>query len=713
MVKHTNQIENAQSWLTQLIQLRGEQEVSLIKSAMQWYAKENNPAYKKGLAIADILLSLALDTETLTAAFLYPALQQHEITLDDITDHFGVSCSKLVADAMQMQSLGKLQQTQQNKHYQVENLRKMLLAMVTDVRAVLIILAERLWTLRHAKDLLSNEQQALAQETLDLYAPLANRLGIWQLKWEIEDLCLRYLQPEAYTNIAKWLASRRTEREKYIEQMIQRITEVLRAGNVNHFQLSGRVKHIYSIHKKMQRKAADFSTIYDISAVRVLVDTVADCYMVLSLIHNEWQQIPAEFDDYIAQPKLNGYKSIHTVLVGEQHKPIEVQIRTYAMHQEAELGVASHWRYKEGILQTSNYEAKIALLRQVMAWHKDVADTNENTQSQQDIFADRIYVFTPTGDIMDLPTGATPLDFAYHIHSEVGNRCRGAKVDNKIVPLTYTLQTGQRIEILTAKQPNPSRDWLNPHHGYLTTARARAKLQHWFKVQDSSINITAGKELLEKEIKKMGYEEKIDLHAIAIKLNYKHAEDVLAALGAGDIRVAQIIHHLRPSTQLATSTPAHHREPETTPSVGKKIVGINSLLTKVALCCKPLPGDAVIGYITQNRGVSIHRRDCNNIKRVDEKNQPRFLEIEWDKKFTTAYSVDLHIRAYNRTGILRDITALLAGEKINVLGLQTQASQQSDIVSIYLSIEIMTIQQLNKAIELLQNIENIIDVIRR
>jgi len=705
---------NPQQWLDHLHELRGKNTTLLLQTAISFYNDKLTSLLEKGLGIADILLTLGLDNETLAAALMYPALQAHEIHLDFITDTFGESSSKLLHDVLQMQSLGKLRYLEQRSPHQLENVRKMLLAMVTDVRAVLVVLAERLWQLRLAKQLSKAEQESLAAETLAVYAPLANRLGVWQLKWEIEDLCLRYSHPDIYTQIAKGIASRREERETYIKQFIELLTEILEKAEIKPFQVTGRVKHIYSIYRKMQRKGANLQQIYDMSALRVLVQTVEDCYGVLGVLQNHWQQIPEEFDDYINHPKPNGYRSIHTVVIGPENHFVEIQIRTNEMHQESELGVAAHWRYKEGVLQTSTYEAKIALLRQIMAWQKEVVTTNEvkSEQSTHDLFADRIYVFTPTDDIVDLSKGSTPLDFAYHIHSEVGHRCRGAKVDGKLVPLTYMLQMGQRIEILTAKQANPSRDWLNPHLGYLKTARARAKVQHWFRVKDIIINAEEGKELLVKELKKAGLNEKIDLSTIAIKLNYKTSDDLLAGLGAGDVRVSQVMHYLQPPTPQIT-LPMMEKRGEKPSAPDIQILGINNLLTHIARCCKPLPGDSIVGYVTRHRGVSIHRVDCSNAAHISKDNDNRKIEVSWGEKHAGNYATDLLIRVYDQPGMLRDIASILTNEKINVLGIHTQKVNDTSEVDIYITIEIENRQQLKSALDNLKKIPNVIDVRRQ
>lgn len=661
---------DSKEWISQFSKLRGVKDVAMLQTALSVYSAQGDKAEsqtQKGLNIADIVLGLGLDTESITVALLYPAFQAQELSADLILEKFGESTNKLLNDVSQIQSLGKLQHYSPKRSHHMENLRKMLLAIVTDVRAVLIILAERLWQLRQAKHLPSDQQIKIAQETLDVYAPLANRLGIWQLKWETEDLCMRYLQADTYNQIAKWLASRRQEREDFIQHMITVFSRMLKEAHIKDFEVTGRVKHIYSIHRKMERKHVGLEEIYDVSAIRILVHSIEECYNVLSLVQNEWGQIPEEFDDYISLPKPNGYRSIHAVIIGPEKKLIEVQIRTFQMHHESELGVAAHWRYKEGVLQTSSYESKIALLRQVMAWQQEIVDQSDVNKGQPvyDLFADRVYVFTPLGDIIDLPKGATPLDFAYYIHSEVGHRCRGAKINGKMVPLTHQLQTGDRVEILTAKEANPSRDWINPQYGYLATARARAKAQHWFRVKDHSL--TMAQHSHEAEAK-------------------GHVKPVAPAPKPSEIK--RIQSHIQ-------------------------ILGIDNLLSNTAGCCKPLPGDPIIGYITRTKGVSIHRRDCGNILHVAKNHGERMIEVTWGEKSVGTHSVPLLLRIYDRPGLLRDITTVLAGDKINVSSLQTEKVQNSPEADIHLSIEIKDVQQLTRAIMLLKKIPNVIDVKRR
>ena len=666
MKKHQQPI-SAPDWLDQLAKLRGEKAVPLLKSAVDLYDGNSNALLEKGLGISDILLNLRLDNETLACAIAYPALQSQEIHIDSIIECLGESSSKLLHDAMQMQALGKLRHDEERGSHQLENLRKMLLAMVTDVRAVLIVLAERLWQLRQAKNLDQKEQRNLALETQAVFAPLANRLGVWQIKWEMEDLCLRYTQPVEYKEIATGIASRRDDREVYIKHFIKLATDVLHHAGIQKFEVTGRVKHIYSIYKKMKRKGADLKQIYDKSAIRVLVDSIEQCYEALSALQSHWHQIPEEFDDYVASPKTNGYRSIHIVLIGPENHNVEVQIRTFQMHQESELGVAAHWRYKEGVLQTSSDEAKIALLRELIEWQKEmVQDETKKDEPSRDLFADRIYVFTPTSDIIDLPKGATPLDFAYTIHSEVGHRCRGAKVNGHIVPLIYELQMGQRVEILTAKEAHPSRDWLNPHFGYIKSARSRAKIQHWFREKDSAENPEIP--LKKPVIHHKAEETKIEEHEIR-----------------GGEKIAPTISTL----------------------------GINNLLTHIAHCCKPLPGDAIVGYVTRNRGLSIHRKDCNNIREVGDENQDRLMEVSFSEKFASAWSADLLVKIEDRSGLLRELTTMLANEKINIQGLQTQRLNDKNEVALYLTVEVTSRGELKTILELLKNTHGVIEARRR
>jgi len=579
MVAPLSHTESIKSWRIHLRAVRPEQNAALIDSALDIIATEDPHLIKQSIEIADLLLQLEMDTESLTAATIYLLFKNNAIHADLIAEKFGDRIQQLLNNAVQMRNLEKLQYHSKRESHQKENLRKMLLAMVTDVRAVILILAEKVVQLRAAKTLDLDVQKKLADKCLDIYAPLANRLGIWQIKWELEDLSLRYIEPDTYKTIAKALETKRAEREAYIIHTKEVIKELLQKQSNHPFQITGRVKHIYSIYNKMKRKNADFKEIYDISAFRILVPSIEDCYKSLSVLTNQWDQIPEEFDDYITQPKANGYQSIHIVLYGPEQRVIEVQIRTHDMHHESEIGIASHWQYKEGGKEASVYEEKIALLRQIMAWENEVLNREaaRHESPVQDLFADRVYVFTPAGDIIDLPKGATPIDFAYHIHSEVGHRCRGAKILGRIVPLTYQLQTGDRVEILTAKAAHPSRDWLMTDSGYIKTSKARQHIQHWFRLQDP------------------------DSHKEDIKL-----EPVKRAHAQPRVRKSKL--------------------PEKTLTL-EDTLKKTTLVTKIAACCHPRVGDQIIGYITKKNLISIHKQSCRNISYLREKFSERFIDI--------------------------------------------------------------------------------------
>lgn len=714
MVKLHSHAHDPSDWLTHVASIRGENYAELLRQALEFYSTPQSPDLLKGIGIADILLHLGLDNEAVIVALLYPAYLAHTLNIELATEIFGEHCHKLLHDITSMASLGKWHESKRHSGQQFENLRKMLLAIVSDVRAVLIILAERLWQLRQAKLLPALEQTKLANETIQVFAPLANRLGVWQLKWEIEDLCLRYLQPSVYMELAKGLAARRQEREDHIQRSIQILQDALKTTGIEQAEVSGRVKHIYSIYHKMQRKNLTLDKVYDTAALRVLVPNIADCYTVLSALPTEWQQIPEEFDDYIANPKPNGYRSIHTVVIGPEQRIVEIQIRTYQMHKESELGVAAHWRYKEGILQTSHYEAKIALLRQVFAWQKEITNNNQSDSQQtiQDLFADRVYVFTPMGDVVDLPKGATPLDFAYHIHSEVGHRCRGAKIGKNIVPLTYSLKTGDCVEILTAKHANPSRDWLSPHLGYLKTSRARSKAMHWFRMHDHARNITEGRDALEREYKKTRTTEKIDLAGLATKFNFKEVDDLLAAIGTGEISPTTVVGNTMRKATPSLLAPNVARGESIRHASGIQVFGVNNLLSQIARCCKPLPGDLIIGYITRNKGVSIHRRDCGNLLHAVKQNAQRVIEVAWGERSKQSHPVELYIQAVDRATLLRDVTALFASEQAAILNFQTQKNHFAPDVTINATLEVASLVQLNRIIELLNQLPGVLKITR-
>jgi GTP pyrophosphokinase len=715
-----------EAWLKHVATIRSNHDLALIRYAcvLSQLAGEDKPTLtgvsclQQGLSMAEILLDLHLDNETLAAALVYNSVRYADLNLEDVREHLGAEVAKLVRGAIQMDALRTLLGLSSENHEQLENVRKMLLAMVEDMRVVLIKLAERAVVMRTLDVFEEKKRQQFAQETMAIYAPLANRLGIGQLKWELEDLSFRYVEPAAYLAIAKSLNERRIVREQYVKQVVADLRAALQQAGVQHAEVYGRAKHIYSIHRKMVRKKLSYEELFDLNAVRILVHTIEDCYTALSVVHGLWKPLTKEFDDYVTTPKPNGYRSIHTAIVGPDNKTVEVQIRTHEMHQESEHGVAAHWRYKEGGAQKAGYEAKIAWLRQVLEWQKDIVKTGGKVdQAQAAVLDDRIYVFTPTGEIVDLQQGSTPLDFAYHIHSEVGHRCRGAKINGTMVPLTYTLNTGEQVEILTAKQSNPSRDWINSHLGYLKTARAKAKVHHWFKLQDYDRNIGEGQELFDREIQRLALGE-IDQEKLAHKLHFKNKKDMLAALGNGDLRMTQILggihaqHEVNKKQEEATA-PIPLRAPSKALPKGINIAGIGNLLTHTAHCCKPAPGDAVIGYITQGRGVALHRQDCHNMLNLVPANQSRLVDVDWGVGSKAVYPVDIHVHAYDRPGLVRDVTTLIANEKLNLIALTTTTDKKQNTAHVAVTVEIHDISVLSKVFDHIRHIPNVIDVQRQ
>lgn len=671
------------------------------------------PCIEQGLEMAEIILDLKLDQEAVAAAIVTSTTQHTNIPAETLEQQLNPNIAKLVTGMTQMNVINNLANIKSRDQTQIDRLRKTLLAMASDIRVVLIKLAERTSMMRGIKNINPTERKRLALETTDLYAPLANRLGIGQLKWELEDLSFHYSDPEKYRSIAKFLAERRVDREKRITETISRLQEELKKAHIQ-AELSGRAKHIYSIYAKMQQKHLDLTHIFDYSAVRILVPTLADCYTTLGIVHSLWEHISEEFDDYISNPKPNGYRSIHTAVIGPDGKNMEIQIRTREMHEEAEHGIAAHWLYKEKKPQESGYESKITFLRQLLAWHKEIAKEEHVPKIiNQQILEDRVYVFTPAGDILDLPTGATPLDFAYHIHSGLGHRCRGAKINGHIVPLTYTLQTGDKVEIISAKTGTPSRDWLNKDFGYIKTARARAKVAQWFRHQEVTQYVEAGKHSLEKEFARAGIHHP-NLQKIATRFNFKDDDALFAAIGHGMIRLAQVIQ--------AAQADLHHPVTETQPTLpskkpphkmtGLQIVGADDLLTRIARCCKPIPGDDIIGYITQGRGVSIHRKNCNNINRTSPEKGARFLTVSWDNKQLSNYLVELQVRAYGREELLREITSLLANSKIDLINLNSTISKKNNMIYITMTVQIRDLSELQQLSTHIKQLPNVIDVKR-
>ena len=710
---------DVEKWLTHFSQKRSAKEVSFLRHALHLaqvasgdhLTSEGQSCFQQGVIMAEILFELNLDVETLVTALLYNTVRNADLRLEDISEQVSKGVSNLLAGVLQMEGVNLW-----HKHHEIhiENLRKMLLVMVQDVRGVFIKLAERLCVLRYASTLNKVEQQKIAHEVMDIYSPLANRLGLGQLKWELEDLSFRYLEPQTYKKLAKLLDARRLDRENYIQDVISVIDKTLKKEGVVHFQISGRAKHIYSIYRKMKRKSVGYEEIYDVSAVRVLVDTVEQCYQVLSVVHHLWEPIAKEFDDYIAHPKANGYASLHTAVLGPQKRNVEVQIRTIEMHNVSELGVAAHWMYKEGATRRSDYEEKIAWLRQVLDWQRELVETeNISAEAQKKLFNDRVYVFTPKGDIIDLPVGATPVDLAYHIHSDVGHRCRGAKINGVMVPLTHVLGTGERVDILTAKESHPSRDWLNPQSGYIKTARARAKLHHWFRQLDFERHSQEGAAVLEKELKRLGIQS-INPEEIAHQLHFKSRQDMLAALGNGDIRLSQITHLIEKPKSMPEAFVVLKPSRKVT-SKAAFIEGAENFLTYTAKCCKPVPGEPIVGFITKTRGVAIHRKDCMNVlqsENLEEDVRARFIDVKWYENEKVSYPVDLYVVAHDRHGLLRDITSVLALEKISLLGVQTKLGRDN-LAYITLTVSVSGLSLLNKVLDKIQYLSGMVSVTRQ
>ena len=690
-----------------------------------WSARTSS--FLTGLAMADILADLRLDQESLTAAVLYRAVREGKTTQAVIEKTFGFDIAHLIDGVLRMAAISQIVNPDKKAGFgkdqqQLDNIRKMLVAMIDDVRVALIKLAERTFAIREIKDATPERRQRVAREIFDIYAPLAHRLGIGHIKWELEDLSFRYLEPESYKHIARLLDEKRLDRDEYIQNVISSLKAMLDRMGM-HSEVTGRAKHIYSIWRKMQRKKISFNEVYDVRAVRVLVPEVRDCYAALGVVHSLYKHIPREFDDYIATPKENGYRSLHTAVIGPQGKPLEVQIRTFDMHEEAELGVCAHWHYKEGTKGGKNagYESKIAWLRQVLEWQEDMGEAQLEDfaeQLNQAIHDDRIYVFTRDGHVIDMQAGATPLDFAYHVHTAVGNGCRGAKVNGRIVPLNYKLQTGEQVEIMTTRNGIPSRDWLSSSLGYLNTTRAQAKVRHWFKQQDREKNIVEGRELLEHEFMRLGISlARHDLDTLAPRLNVKTGDDVLSGIGAGDIRISQVISLLGARVDSSAQQDLLPRDivsrsRRTLAGSPVIIEGVGNLLTHIANCCKPIPGEPIVGYITQGRGVSVHSRGCPEFMHLQETEPARVVDVQWNQSETDVYSVDIHIRAWDRTGLLRDITGVLANEHVNVTGLQTHSNKSDGTASMQVTVEIGSLNALGRLLAKIEQQPNVIEARR-
>ncbi len=681
------------------------------------------------VAVASILADMRVPPVVVIAGLLHDTVEDTSVTLNDIRAEFGEETARLVDGVTKLTNLPRVSRADQHAENGIaedveeplpepqertrrrdlrnETLRKTFLAMGEDIRVVLIKLADRLHNMRTLGFMPENKRIRIAQETLDIFAPLANRLGIWRMKWELEDLGFRYTNPEKYKEIAENLAERRVDRESQVENIIIKVKSILEKAGITS-EISGRPKHIYSIYKKMVEKGRPFDLVRDLRAIRLIVKDVPACYASLGIIHTHWRPIPHEFDDYIAAPKDNFYQSLHTAVIYDDGKSLEVQIRTPEMHQNAEYGIAAHWLYKEKGKRDDVYDQRINWLRRLMEWRQDVQDAQEFVDGMKtDVFEDRVYVFTPRGDIIDLPAGSTPIDFAYHVHTEIGHRCRGAKINGKLVTLEFELHTGDQVEILTAKQGGPSRDWLNLNLGLVKTQRARSKIQAWFKRQDREQNLEQGKAMLERELRRLGLMD-FDLENLAQCFDQRSVEDLYASLGCGDISLNRIINRLSeinksPDPLLEVKPPSDIKDNGTAITV----VGLKGILTSLARCCNPAPGDEIVGYITRGRGATIHRRDCPNILRLRE--GERIVKVSWGEPHRT-FPVAIQIRAYDRQGLMNDISGILNNESINLVDINLKFSHNQAVINLVL--EVGNIAQLSRTLTRIENLPNVVEANR-
>lgn len=685
----------------------GERLERALASAVACPAPQRRP---DGLSVAEMLATLRVDQDTLIAGLLSPPEMQQAEPQAQLGERYGDEVARLARNARWLNAFREYEDIPRDQE-PAERLRRMILALAEDVRAVVIRLAYRTCRLRLLAGEPRERRQRIARETLDLYAPLANRLGISQLRWEMEDLAFRYLEPTTYKRIADTLAERRADREQFIGEFISALRERLDADDLGDAEVFGRPKHIYSIWKKMQRKDVAADELFDVYAVRVLLDRVQDCYTALGVVHSCWSHIPREFDDYIAHPKDNGYQSLHTVVAGPGGRPVEVQIRTREMNEHAERGVAAHWMYKEGSAHGDRLQQSINALRSLL---DSGLDEGLRESFGRELFADRVFVFTPRGEVVDLPQGATPLDFAFHIHTSVGHRCRGAKVNGKIVPLTHVLQNADHVEVLTTREPRPSRDWLNRDLGYLRTSRARAKVRAWFNLQDHDEHVEAGRALLERELKRLNARD-LGLERLARELGYERQSDLFAALGRNDLSSARIAQAVQALTRPpATEAPPVVRPPRETGGSGDALrtQGVGNLLMRTASCCKPVPGDRVMGYITRGRGITVHRRDCHNILNTGEADRDRLIEVEWGDGGATHWNVDVVVHAFDRPGLLQDATHVLSEGGVNVIRADLHEAGEPPQVRLALTVQIRDMAQLNRSLQHLSQLPNVLEAVR-
>lgn len=668
------------------------------------------------LAVAAILADLHMPAPVVAAGLLHDSVEDTSLTLDQIEHDFGSEVRRLVDGVTKLKQLPRVSRDDADEPGQrsalaSETLRKTFLAMGEDVRVVIIKLADRLHNMRTIRHLPEDRQRRIARETLDIFAPLASRLGIWQMKWELEDLGFRYVDSVRYREIASLLDERRPDREATLQEIIERLQAKLGDAHLE-ADLTGRPKHIFSIHRKMERKGVQFDQVYDVRGVRVIVKDIPSCYVALGVIHNLWKPIPGEFDDYIATPKDNFYQSLHTAVVYDDGKTLEVQIRTPEMHESAEYGIAAHWRYKEGAKRDEAYERRIRWLRSLMEWRQEVTDASAFVDAMKsDVLEERVYAFTPHGDIIDLPGGATPIDFAYHVHTSVGERCRGAKVNGKLVGLDYQLKTGDQVEILVPKRGGPSRDWMNPDLGLVKSQRALSKIRQYFKKQDREQNIVHGREMLERELKRLGVEDQ-SFEQLAKAFGFAKVDDFLAALGYGDLHTGQVVSRLvqlvePPALPAVEAVKAPAAQPAARQSREVNVLGTKGLLTQLARCCKPVPGDQIIGYITRGRGATIHRQDCPNVLRLAE--QERLIKVSWGQAQKT-YPVSVRVTAYDRDGLTRDVSTVVAEEHINMSSVNV--TTKNSIATFEVVMEVTDILQLSRVLTRIEQLPNVVEARR-